>query len=253
MHNEIIPYHKSLGLTPLQAIEQLKLERLDLQDVPITYAGRLDPMAEGLLLLLAGEAVHDKQDFLDSPKIYKAKILFGFCSDTQDILGIASHLTPKDFSQEQINAALQNLKGTHQFPYPIYSSKTIQGKPLWEWARENKLHNIEIPTRTMTVYKANLLELTVVPWTEIYKSIISSIQLVQGNFRQKEILQIWQEINDSIAPDQTFQIAEISFEVSSGTYIRVLAEELGKSLNSSALLFFLQRISIGNYSVDKIK
>ena len=55
--SEIIPYYKPLGLTPLQAIHKLTTERPELKQFPITYAGRLDPMAEGLLLLLVGDGL----------------------------------------------------------------------------------------------------------------------------------------------------------------------------------------------------
>ena len=53
----------------------------------MTYAGRLDPMASGVLLVLAGEETKNKDKYLGLDKEYDFEILFGFATDTYDILG----------------------------------------------------------------------------------------------------------------------------------------------------------------------
>jgi tRNA pseudouridine55 synthase len=248
--SNIIPYYKPLGFTPLQAIEKLQLERPELADVPITYAGRLDPMAEGLLLLLCGGAVHRKQEFIDLPKTYEAKIMLGFSSDTFDILGLAKMpFSPISLIYEdQVQEAIHKLIGTHQFPYPAYSSKTINGKPLWlltRWGNSQKL-----PTREMTVLSAGKIFLHSKPWKLIYQDICLSIKLVSGDFRQKEILEQWDKINNTLPTDFEAQIISVEFCVTSGTYIRTLANALGSSLNSRALLLHLKRTSIGDFKIS---
>jgi tRNA pseudouridine55 synthase len=256
---DIIPYYKPLGFTPLQAIEKLKSEHPELSGVPITYAGRLDPMAEGLLLLAKGEAIIAKQSLIDLPKTYEAKILFGFASDTFDILGLAKSSEQTDaekiavlMNAELINSALQSFIGVHNFPYPPYSSKTVNGKQLWQWSRENKLDEIEIPNREMTLHSADLNKVNSVLWSRIYETIIDSIKLTSGDFRQAEIVSQWEQINKTLDANQEFQIAEITFNVSSGTYIRTLANELGKQLQIPSMLFALKRISIGEYDLTNI-
>ncbi len=239
----VIPYYKPLGLTPLQAIEKLKSERLELADVPITYAGRLDPMAEGLLILLAGDAVHRKQEFLDLPKTYEAKILLGFSSDTFDILGLASLQQSKlqNKNPQELITAVKNLVGTHNFSYPPYSSKTIDGKPLWLLTRAGKISAEELPKRKMTVLAAESIEIQDTPWQKIYSEITSSISLVNGDFRQEIILKQWNEIDKKFEPTDEVRVISVKFTVSSGTYIRTLAHELG------GLLLHLKRTAIGNH------
>ena len=57
-------------------------------DVPLTYAGRFDPLAEGLLIVLAGTRVHDKDQFSRLDKTYEFSLLLGIGTDTHDLLGM---------------------------------------------------------------------------------------------------------------------------------------------------------------------
>ncbi len=250
--DEIISYYKPLGFTPLQAIAKLRTERPELKNAQITYAGRLDPMAEGLLLLLINEAVHRKEEFLRLDKTYKAKILLGFSSDSLDILGLVDDITsnyqfPDDKNFREIMTAVSSLIGIHKFPYPNFSSKTVDGKPLWQYAREGKLKNITIPLREMDVVNAEVLNLEWVPWPKIYQTILDTISLVNGEFRQQDILAQWAKINANIATTQTFPIITVAFDVSSGTYIRTIAHELGKRLQTKSLLLHLKRTRVGEF------
>ena len=250
--SDIIPYYKPLGMTPLQAIEKLKSERPELSPKAITYAGRLDPMAEGLLLLLTGDAIARKQELLDLPKTYEAKILLGFESDTFDILGLAKliHEPGKHKNPQELITAVESLGGTHKFFYPLYSSKTVNGKPLWLLAKENKIERANLPTREMTVLSAENITTTSEPWPKVYTQITSSISLVDGDFRQEQILQQWAEINKNVI-DPEVRILSVQLKVTSGTYIRTIANELGKLLGTGALLLHLKRTSIGNFEITQ--
>ena len=62
---------KPVGLTPLEAIETLKEKEASLKEAKMTYAGRLDPLASGVLILLAGEDRFNKEDYLKLPKTYE--------------------------------------------------------------------------------------------------------------------------------------------------------------------------------------
>ncbi len=247
-NEDVIPVYKPIGWTPLKAINELKRVRTKLKETPITYAGRLDPMAEGLLLLLKGYAIKEKQQYLDLPKTYHAKILFGISTDSYDILGLPELQNKKErISEADLNTAVNSLIGTQQIPLPPFSSKPVKGKPLFQWALEKKLDEIEIPTRTMEIYNAKINNFYDIQWLEIYNKITENINLVTGNFRQTEILNAWEKINVSLNSNQNFQIAEINFECASGTYIRSLALKIGEKLNSKAILFHLKRIKIGNF------
>ena len=80
--------HKPLGISPLDTIKTLKENHPELKGEKMTYAGRLDPMAEGVLLILAGKTVYEKEKYLKLDKEYEGEILFGFETDTYDILGL---------------------------------------------------------------------------------------------------------------------------------------------------------------------
>ena len=83
----VLNIYKPVGISPLDAIKLLQEKFPEYKDVSITYAGRLDPMAEGVLILLTGKEVHKVKEYMKLDKEYEAEILFGFETDTYDILG----------------------------------------------------------------------------------------------------------------------------------------------------------------------
>ncbi|MBP6060753.1 MAG: hypothetical protein KA515_01980, partial [Candidatus Pacebacteria bacterium] len=89
---KIVVVDKREGETPLSALERFRAKNKGYKDLPITYAGRLDPMASGVLVLLAGEKTKEKDKYLFLDKEYEFEVLFGFATDTYDILGkVISH------------------------------------------------------------------------------------------------------------------------------------------------------------------
>ncbi|MDQ3244755.1 MAG: tRNA pseudouridine(55) synthase TruB, partial [bacterium] len=79
--------NKKEGETPLEALESFRVKAKIGKEVKMTYAGRLDPMASGLLIILAGEECKNKEKYLRLDKEYNFEVLFGFATDTYDILG----------------------------------------------------------------------------------------------------------------------------------------------------------------------
>ena len=83
--------NKQPGETPLEALARYRATRPDLvATTPMTYAGRLDPMASGTLLVLVGDECKNKDAYLGLDKEYEIEVLFGISTDTQDALGIAT-------------------------------------------------------------------------------------------------------------------------------------------------------------------
>jgi tRNA U55 pseudouridine synthase TruB len=115
----MITIYKNLGETPLQALERYRLEEGIAVDVPMTYAGRLDPMAEGDLIILVGEECKGKDRFLPMKKEYEVEFLLGVETDTYDLLGI--------FQKESEVSEITIEKGKFTQPYPPFSSKTFSG------------------------------------------------------------------------------------------------------------------------------
>ena len=78
---------KEIGETPLSCTERWRTSRPDLIGVPLSYAGRLDPMASGKLLILIGEECKQQATYHGLDKEYEFSILFDVSSDSQDVLG----------------------------------------------------------------------------------------------------------------------------------------------------------------------
>ena len=108
---------KREGETPLQALMRVRKVYPELKDLPLTYAGRLDPMATGLLLVLIGEECKRKDEYLALSKTYEFEVLFGASSDTGDILGIVN-AGGRDVDESAVTQLADWLVGTHHLPYP---------------------------------------------------------------------------------------------------------------------------------------
>lgn len=240
----ILNLYKKRGDTPLETLSAYTKAHPEM-DEPMTYAGRLDPIAEGVLPVLTGDAINRKQEYLGKEKVYRVGILFGYSSDTYDILGIPQREHKIDISKDKIQQAFENLQSRDTFPYPWYSSKTYEGKPLWRWAREGNT-TIERPTRKMKLLSYEIGGISTFPRDELFSYISDVVQSVKGDFRQGAIQHAWKEI----LRDEIHTIYEMTLKVSSGTYVRTLADELGKYLGSGAVVFSLIRESVGEMKRD---
>src|SRR3989344_7692285 len=132
----------------------------------MTCAGRLDPMASGLLIVLAGEETKNKEKYLALDKEYEFEVLFGFSTDTYDILGKVHHydiinnvimINSRDVLEKAIKENLKFFTGKFIQTYPAYSSKTVKGKPLFEYAREGL--DVEAPKREVLVKQLKFFKL----------------------------------------------------------------------------------------------
>ncbi len=253
MKSEILNIYKPLGLSPLEAINRFLGQNEAYKGLKMTYAGRLDPMAEGVLLALTGEAVHKKDEYLKLEKEYEGEILFGIETDTYDILGIPAQKYKLKIPNNKIKEGIKKFHGKISLPLPPYSSYKIKGKPLFVWAREGKLNEIEIPARKTEIYDIKLIKTSDIDSKNLHKIIRGRIDKVFGDFRQNEIKDKWGKILKNKNPEK-FQIAKIKFSVSSGTYIRSIAHELGKRLGGGAILYSLVRTRVGEYEAkDSIR
>lgn len=248
--NQVLNIYKKAGETPLEAINRLRAGNPEFQKVKITYAGRLDPLAEGVLILLAGDAIYEKEKYLKLDKEYEAEILFGFETDTYDILGVPKkNKTTKTLNKNELNESLKLFLGKNKQPFPPYSSYKIKGKPLFEWAREGRLKEIEVPEKEREVYEIKLIGLRKIKREKLLAKINKKMKKVKGDFRQLEILNKWNEIlTKEFRSD--FQTVKLSIKCSSGTYIRSIAHNLGKGLETGAILSSLKRVRVGEFKIQ---
>lgn len=234
-----IQMYKNLGETPLEALERLRIEKGISKDTPMTYAGRLDPMAEGELLILVGEECKDKEKYLGLDKEYEVEIVFGISTDTYDALGVPIKST--NSSGKEIEIDLNKYVGRFKQEYPAYSSKTVNGKQLHELARAGELPK-EMPRKEVEIYSIEQVNKGTITAADLKRRIGESIKKVKGDFRQEEIIERWEEVLSDVS--EQFEMLTIKVKCSSGTYMRSLAEQMGKERGSMAFALRIKRTRI---------
>jgi tRNA pseudouridine55 synthase len=204
-------------------------------------------MAHGLLILLIGEENKNRQAYLHLDKTYVVEILFGFETDTYDTLGKITKVSQlQEVTKLGIENAVHSSSGKQEQVYPPYSSKAVLGKPLFWWARNNKLDEIVVPTRVVEIYDIALLEKKKISGKALLKDIQEKIAKVNGNFRQETIVKEWKK---NIDKNVAYSLIKISVDCSSGTYMRTLAYNLGKKLGCGAIAYDIYRTKVGEYTL----
>lgn len=237
---KIINLYKPVGMTPLEAIKSFKEKNKDYAGLKIGYAGRLDPIAEGVLLLLIGEENKKINKYFKLDKEYNAKVLFGFVSDTYDILGIAKK---SDFiGVNKMKNLLKNFKGNYEQEFPAFSSYKIKGKPLFYYALNNKLSEIKIPKNKVKIKKIKINSFKEISSKKLLGKILEKISLVKGNFRQEEIKKTWKKL---LFENKKYALIDFNIKCSSGTYVRSIANDL------CGVLFSLVRIRVGKFKSEQ--
>ncbi len=254
MHTSKEIIWKNVGETPLEALERFRMEevsrgRTELKDVPMTYAGRLDPMAEGKLLILIGEECRKKEAYLGLNKKYEVEIVFGVETDTYDALGLVKEgVSAADYVSvdilDKVTKILATFPKSYEQAYPPYSSKTYRGVQLHELARAGQLPDVELmPTRNVTLYSTRVLEKGNIPATRLKERILHKIGRVNGDFRQGEIEKSWERFFMHNSPEK-LPFIRLSIHCSSGTYMRSLAHELGQMVETGAFALSIKRTEI---------
>ncbi len=234
----------------MDLIKRLREESPELRDEKMAYAGRLDPMAEGLVLIVIGEELKNFDNYLKLDKEYEAKILFGFSSDTYDILGIAKNGDLQRVSEGRVKKVLKELKGEFFFSLPPFSGYKIKGKPLFWWALEDRLAEVYIPKKKATVYSLSVVKTERMKKEDLRKDILWKIEQVKGCFRQKEISKRWKEIFDAEREEKEYLVVKIKVSCSSGCYVRSIVNKAGTVLGTGAVLLHLKRTKIGKKRED---
>lgn len=230
--------------TPLEALERAR-EAFEIDEsISMTYAGRLDPLATGLLILLVGDEVYQKDEFLELEKIYEVQICFGLKTDTGDILGLI-----KNFDNEQNlpenGLMISEIETVKRFAYPDYSSKTVKGEPLFQLVKKGKI--IEKPEREVSyeIIDFEESELKIERLIELHKKSLE----VNGDFRQEEIKKSWDNYLNKNSV-QSYKVFNLSIKVSSGTYIRSIPEILEREFGLLSVITKIHRIGIGEFLLD---
>ena len=244
--------YKNLGETPLQTLDRIRVQEGIAQTIPMTYAGRLDPMAEGVLIVLVGEECKDKDQYLGLDKTYVFEALVGFSTDTYDLLGIVqrSSLYESEDVYARLSHEVGNCIGTHIYEYPDFSSKPVAGMPLFMHARAGTITDILKPSREMKVYDMHMSNPTIHTANELLTLITEKISHVSGDFRQHDSIEKWRATLAPFATDTKFMIVRGELSCASGTYVRTIIHELGNRIGIPMCLYSLQRTKVGKYALE---
>ena len=153
--NGIINVYKEKGYTSHDVVAVL---RKIAGQKKIGHTGTLDPDATGVLPVCLGRATKLCDLLTDRDKTYEAVLLLGKTTDTQDISGAILKEQPTDHLNEaEVTKVIESFKGTYDQIPPMYSALKVNGKKLYELAREGK--TVERKSREVAVYQIHIKEI----------------------------------------------------------------------------------------------
>jgi tRNA pseudouridine55 synthase len=205
----IIPLYKPKGMTSHDCV--FKLRKI-LKMKRIGHTGTLDPDVTGVLPICIGKATKVAEYITDAGKMYEGEVTIGFSTTTEDASGevVETKKVNRVISKGEIIEVLHKFTGTIRQTPPMFSAVKVNGKRLYEYARQGI--EIERPTRLVTIYSIELLD----------DSLING---ETTSFR--------------------FRVA-----CSKGTYIRTLAVMIGEALGFPAHMSELSRIKSASFSLS---
>ena len=205
--DKIIVVNKEKNYTSRDVVNILSKE---FNTKKIGHTGTLDPIASGVLVICMGKSLKIVDLITSYDKEYIAKVVLGIETDTLDITGNIVNKKDVNVTKDMIDRVLKSFLGKSMQEVPKYSAVKVNGKKLYEYARNNI--DVELPKREIEVYDIELL-------TDIEKQD----NLTVFSFRVR---------------------------VSKGTYIRSLIRDIGIKLNTCACMKDLIRTKQGKFNIE---
>lgn len=204
----IVNIYKEAGYTSFDVVAKL---RGILRERRMGHTGTLDPQAVGVLPVCVGKATKLCELLLDKEKAYEAVMLLGVTTDTEDMTGTVLTETKAQVTEAQVRAAAEKFTGVYGQVPPMYSALKVDGKRLYELAREGK----EIERKPREV--------------EIFENTPLSFETGADGFVTTVTLRV---------------------RCSKGTYIRSLLRDMGEFLGCGACMKSLVRTQAGAFSIE---
>lgn len=154
MINGFLNIYKEQGWTSFDVVARL---RGILKQKKIGHTGTLDPMAEGVLLVCLGNATKMCDLLVEKNKQYKCVLLLGKTTDTEDVTGNILSECENIPDEETVRKAVMGFIGTYEQLPPMYSAIKVNGKKLYEYARQGI--EIERTPRSVTIYDISIDEI----------------------------------------------------------------------------------------------
>jgi tRNA U55 pseudouridine synthase TruB len=235
-------YDKRIGETMTEVIKRFSEENSIKEKV--AYAGRLDPLAYGKIIILTGNDIYKKDDYCNKSKIYETWMIEGIMTDTYDIMGlicttpvapvapIAPVAPVAPVSPVSPVSPVGPVGISYKQYYPPYSSIPIRHgnmrKPLWYYTK-NKITIPDelLPYKQVTLHNSTKLDEKYISSNELLDIILDRIsKVITGDFRQDDIIKQWKQV---LSTNSTYKISKWRFEISSGGYIRYIANRMSNT------------------------
>lgn len=234
MINGIINVYKERGFTSHDVVAKL---RGILHQKKIGHTGTLDPDAVGVLPVCLGNGTRLCDMLTDTDKVYRATMLLGMSTDTQDTSGkILSEACVEQISKEDVENAIHAFIGEYDQIPPMYSALKVNGKKLYELAREGK--EVERASRRVNIIAID----------------IHDIERVTINPKQETTDTMQAGIPFGDVPEMSEKICvSMTVACSKGTYIRTLTHDIGQKLGVGGCMSALSREQVGIFKIGDAK
>jgi tRNA pseudouridine55 synthase len=193
--------------------------RKQLNTKKVGHAGTLDPLAEGVLVILTDSDTKKQDEIMHQTKVYGAQVIFGAKSPTLDLEFKPTFTKTISLAEveSKLPAILEKYTGEFEQLIPDYSAKKIAGVAMYTLARAGK---------------------EIKPSTKLVK--VDEIKVLK--FGETEI-----ECEDGM---HKLPFVEVKVTCSHGTFIRALARDFGEDLGCGGVMSKLVRTKVGNYSIE---
>lgn len=203
----------------------------------IGHTGTLDPIATGVLVLTIGKATKLSEIITSEYKEYIATVKLGILTDTLDVTGNIIKEEYKSISKDKILNILNSYNKTYMQEVPIYSAVKINGKKLYQYARNNE--KIELPKREVTIENIELLDFNNDEFT--FKCRVS-----KGTYIRSLIKDICEDLNTIGVMKELRRIKQGNFDIKDSYTLEDIKNNNYKIINIEDCLKDFKTIIVDN-------
>lgn len=231
--NKIIVVNKPTNYTSRDVVN---IVGKHLNTKKIGHTGTLDPLASGVLVLCIGRYTKLVDMLTSLNKEYIAEIKLGIKTDTLDITGNILETAAFNISKTQIKEVLSSFLGIYHMEVPIYSAVKINGKKLYEYARNNE--SIELPVKDVQIYNIELLEFK----NDIIKF---KVQVEKGTYIRSLIRDICSKLNTIGTMNSLVRTKQGKFNIENSYTLEDIKNNNYQSLNIK------EALNINSYELNE--
>ena len=186
--NGVFLVDKEAGVTSRDVVNEI-IKKTETNKVG--HTGTLDPLATGVLAVCVGRATKLVDYLTNADKTYIAEITLGIETDTLDLEGSVLKEEIPMITDENIFQAVMSMKGKYEQEVPIYSAIKVNGKKLYEYAREGIA--VELPKREVEIYDISVVSPVVRENNKIVFSVECSVS--KGTYIRSLVRDIAYKLN----------------------------------------------------------